>query len=102
MYFLICAVILKIFIGMNIIKIPTLTAEKITTIKNEDNFSSLSVIRQHPPLLWAFWLGIVGLLLFIFFNVKRKQRIINVVKPNVNTTVNFTETVGRLVSSEKK
>ena len=67
----------------------------------EDNFSSLSVIRQHPPLLWAFWLGIIGLLLFILFNAKRKQRIINVVKPNINTTVNFTETVGRLYLQKK-
>lgn len=68
---------------------------------NNDNFSSLSVIRQHPPLLWAFWLGIIGLLLFILFNAKRKQRIINVVKPNINTTVNFTETVGRLYLQKK-
>ncbi|HEY5406102.1 MAG TPA: hypothetical protein VIJ92_03405 [Ginsengibacter sp.] len=68
---------------------------------NEDNFSSLSVIRQHPPLLWAFWLGIIGLLLFILFNAKRKQRIIDVVKPNINTTVNFTETVGRLYLQKK-
>ena len=69
--------------------------------KEEDNFSSLSVIRQHPPLLWAFWLGILALLLFILFNMKRKQRVINVIKPNVNTTVNFTETVGRLYLQKK-
>ena len=25
--------------------------------KDDNDFSSLSVIRQHPPLLWAFWLG---------------------------------------------
>ncbi len=66
-----------------------------------DNFSALSVINQHPPLLWAFWLTIVGLLLFIFFNIKRKQRIINIVKPNTNTTVTFTETVGRLYLQKK-
>ena len=52
-------------------------------------------------MLWAFWLGIIGLLLFILFNAKRKQRIINVVKPNINTTVNFTETVGRLYLQKK-
>ncbi|KAA9041296.1 DUF4350 domain-containing protein [Ginsengibacter hankyongi] len=69
--------------------------------KDDNNFSSLSVIRQHPPLLWAFWLAIIGLLLFILFNVKRKQRIIDVIKPNVNTTVNFTETVGRLYLQKK-
>ena len=67
----------------------------------EDNFSSLSVINQHPPLLWAFWLAIAGLLLYMFFNVKRKQRVINIVKPNANTTVTFTETVGRLYLQKK-
>ena len=69
--------------------------------RTEDNFSSLSVIRQHPPLLWAFWLAIAGLLLYILFNVKRKQRVINIVKPNANTTVTFTETVGRLYLQKK-
>jgi hypothetical protein len=69
--------------------------------KDDDTFSSLSVIKQHPSLLWAFWLGIIGLLLFIFFNVKRRQRIVDVVKPNVNTTVNFTETVGQLYLQKK-
>lgn len=67
----------------------------------DDNFSSLNVIKQHPPLLWAFWIAIVGLFLFILFNIKRKQRIIPVVKPNVNTTVTFTETVGRLYLQKK-
>jgi hypothetical protein len=69
--------------------------------RTEDNFSSLSVIRQHPPLLWAFWLAIVGLLLYLLFNIKRKQRVINIVKPNANTTLGFTETVGRLYLQKK-
>ncbi len=64
--------------------------------KGDDDFSTLNVIRQHSSLLWAFWLGVAGMLLFVFFNVKRKQKIIPVVKPNVNTSVTFTETVGRL------
>lgn len=69
--------------------------------KNNDDFSSLSVIKKNPPLLWAFWLGIIGLLLFIIFNIKRKQKPIEIIKPNVNTTVTFTETVGRLYLQKK-
>jgi hypothetical protein len=68
---------------------------------SDDNFSSLRVISQHPPLLWAFWLAIAGLLLYILFNIKRKQKAINIVKPNANTTVTFTETVGRLYLQKK-
>ncbi|MEO8412777.1 MAG: DUF4350 domain-containing protein [Ginsengibacter sp.] len=67
----------------------------------DDSFSTLSVINQNPPLLWAFWLAIIGLLLFISFNIKRKQRVINMVYPYANTTVTFTETVGRLYLQKK-
>ena len=63
---------------------------------NKNQFSSLKVINQNPPLLLAFWLSVVALLLYILINIKRKQRVINEVEPNKNTTVAFAETVGRL------
>ena len=74
---------------------------KNNSSKADNDFSSLSVIRQHSSLLWAFWLTVIGLLLFIFFNIKRKQRAIDIIKPNINTTVSFTETVGRLYLQKK-
>lgn len=64
-------------------------------------FSSLDEILKHPPLAAAFWLLLVMLLLYIFFGIKRRQRIIEVVKPNENTTVTFTETIGRLYLQKK-
>jgi hypothetical protein len=70
-------------------------------LKNNDQFSSLEVIKENPPLLWAFYLALAALLLFILFNIKRKQRVIEVIKPNKNTTVAFTETVGRLYLQHK-
>jgi hypothetical protein len=68
---------------------------------NKDPFSSLKVIKQNPPLLWAFWLSIIALLLYILVNIKRRQRVINELEPNTNTTVAFTETVGRLYLQKK-
>jgi hypothetical protein len=70
-------------------------------LNNTDQFSSLHVIMQNPPLLWAFYIALAGILLFVFFNIKRKQRVIEVLKPNKNTTVAFTETVGRLYLQQK-
>ena len=67
----------------------------------KEKFSSFDVIRKNPPLLWAFWLAIIALLLYILVNIKRKQRVINEIKPNTNTTVTFTETVGRLYLQKK-
>ena len=70
-------------------------------LHNTDQFSSLHVIMQNPPLLWAFYIALAGLMLFVIFNIKRKQRLIEVIKPNNNTTVAFTETIGRLYLQQK-
>ncbi len=69
--------------------------------QDKKEFSSFNVINKYPALLWAFWLSLISILLFVLFNMKRKQRIINEVKPNINTTVTFTETVGRLYLQKK-
>jgi len=73
----------------------------INNSTNNDNFSTLKVINQNPPLKWAFYIGIAGILLFVLFTVKRKQRIIETVKPNTNSSVAFTETIGRLYLQQK-
>jgi hypothetical protein len=70
-------------------------------LDNDDHFSSLNVINQNPPLRWAFYIALAGILLFILFNIKRKQRIIEMIKPNTNATVAFTETIGRLYLQQK-
>ncbi|MGG9972253.1 DUF4350 domain-containing protein [Ferruginibacter sp. SUN002] len=58
--------------------------------------SSLDFLLKYPSLKWAFWLTLLLLFVYIFFGGKRRQRIIEVTEPNKNTTVAFTETVGRL------
>ena len=70
-------------------------------LNHDDKFSSFQVIKQNPPLLWAFYIALTGILLFVLFNIKRKQRKTEVIKPNKNTTVEFTETVGRLYLQHK-
>jgi hypothetical protein len=56
----------------------------------------LRYIISQPALKWALYLSLGALVLFIAFEAKRKQRIIPVIKPLTNTTLEFTETVGRL------
>ena len=68
---------------------------------DEKKFSSLRVIKQYPPLMWAFTIALTGMLLYIFFNIKRKQRAIKMIIPNTNATAAFTETVGRLYFQHK-
>ncbi|MGC4103958.1 DUF4350 domain-containing protein [Ferruginibacter sp.] len=68
---------------------------------NSNSFSSLGEILSHPALAWAFWLLLLLLLLYVLFEGKRRQRIIEKRKPNENTTVTFTETIGRLYLQKK-
>jgi predicted nucleic acid-binding protein len=56
---------------------------------------------KHPPLAAAFWLSLLMLTLYIAFGSKRRQRVIPPIKPNENTTVTFTETIGRLYLQKK-
>ena len=70
--------------------------------KNSDrDFSTFSEIMKHPPLKAAFWLATILLFLYILYSGKRLQRIIQQLKPNENTTVTFTETIGRLYLQKK-
>lgn len=65
------------------------------------DFSALGVIKSHPPLWYGFLLAVALLLLFVLFNIRRKQRLINVIKPVENNTVQFAETIGQLYLQKK-
>ena len=68
---------------------------------NGKSFSSFSVILANNALAWAFWLCLLLLLLYILFAGKRRQRIVEKIKPNENSTVAFAETIGRLYLQKK-
>lgn len=56
----------------------------------------LRFILTNEPLSWAYYITIITLLLFMIFEAKRKQRIIPVIKPLANTTLEFVSTIGNL------
>lgn len=58
--------------------------------------SPLRFILGNSSLKWAYITALAFLLLYILFRGKRTQRIIPVIEPLKNSTVEFTETVGRL------
>ncbi|MBC8109799.1 MAG: DUF4350 domain-containing protein, partial [Verrucomicrobia bacterium] len=61
---------------------------------SEESDSPVRFILATPTLRWAYYILIGAVLIFIIFEAKRKQRIIPVVQPLANTTLEFTETVG--------
>lgn len=56
----------------------------------------LSVLFQYPSTKWAFILLIVTLLIYVLFESKRKQNIIDEIPIVENSSVSFAQTVGRL------
>jgi len=62
--------------------------------------SPLRYIMSQPALKWAWYLFLIGILIFIIFNAKRKQRIVPILKPLPNLTLDFTKTIGNLYYQE--
>ncbi|MEQ1588560.1 MAG: DUF4350 domain-containing protein [Cyclobacteriaceae bacterium] len=58
--------------------------------------SPLRFVLTNEPLRWAYYISIISLLLFMIFEAKRKQRIIPIIKPLTNTTLEFIATIGNL------
>lgn len=51
-------------------------------------------------LKWALWIAVIALVIYILFHIKRRQRIIPVIEPLRNTTLDFTETVSAVYFSQ--
>lgn len=58
--------------------------------------SPFRYLLSQEPLRYALWIGIIGTLIYLFWYGKRKQRIIPIVMPITNTTLEFAHTVGTL------
>ncbi len=79
----------------------TLIWDEHNTIGDADKQSPLSVIFKYDAFRWAYYLALAGLVLFVLFEMKRRQRIIPVVEPLKNSSVEFAEVVGRVYYEQR-
>jgi hypothetical protein len=56
----------------------------------------MRVFLKTPVLQWAYYISIFSLLLFVLYEIKRRQRIIPVIEPLPNSTLDFVNVVGQL------
>jgi hypothetical protein len=63
--------------------------------------SNFGVIWDNLATRTAFLLCILALVVYILFEMKRRQKIIPIIKPLDNSSVAFTETIGRLYYNNK-
>jgi len=75
--------------------LPIVWDELANKGRNESR-TPLRFILQQPPLKWAWYISFAMVLLILFFNGKRRQRAIPIVKPPSNDSLEFIETMGQL------
>jgi len=56
----------------------------------------LRFVLLNEPLSWAYYITLISLVVFMIFEMKRRQRIIPVIPPLSNTTLEFVSTIGDL------
>ena len=69
--------------------------------EDDGSFSTLGTLMKYPSLSRAFFISLGLLLLYIFFNSKRRQRIIPVIRPAENNSIAFTEAIAGLYLGKK-
>lgn len=64
--------------------------------------SPLYILLQNRALKWAYYFALIGSVLFIIFEGKRKQRAIPVVEPLKNQTYEYSGTIADLYLEQKQ
>ncbi len=58
--------------------------------------SPLAYVLANPPLKWAWYLSLFFIGLYLLFRAKRQQRVIPIIEPVENTSLDFVKTIGSL------
>ncbi|MBL4664026.1 MAG: DUF4350 domain-containing protein [Flavobacteriaceae bacterium] len=65
------------------------------------NISPLHILLNNRYLKWAYYFVLIGAVLFILFQGKRKQRSIPIIKPLVNKSYEYTQTISGMYFDKK-
>jgi hypothetical protein len=80
---------------------PQIKKSKYSNQDDEDSTSIFKFFLEHKTLTWFLIVSFIGVLLFMLFNARRKQRAIPVINPLENTTIAFTQTIASLYLKEQ-
>jgi hypothetical protein len=61
-----------------------------------EDASPLRVFFNNPALQWAYYLSLFSMVIYIVYELKRRQRIIPVIEPLQNSTLDFVTVVGQV------
>lgn len=75
---------------------PTLYWDQYQNHDIPEDDSPLRVLFSNDSLRWAYYISLLTTLIFILFEIKRRQRIIPIADPLQNTTLDFVRVVGQV------
>lgn len=65
-----------------------------------ESASPMRFILEKPALRYAWYIFLFGMLFFVIFHAKRKQRVVPVIEPLKNSSAEFVKTIGNLYLQE--
>jgi hypothetical protein len=63
--------------------------------------SPMRVFFAHPSLQWAYYISLFSLAIFVLYEMKRRQRIIPIIEPLKNSSVDFAQVVGQVYYEQR-
>jgi hypothetical protein len=85
-----------IFKSLSYLKVRDLIWDEYYKEVNKYQSTPIRYILSQPALKWGYFTLVISLIFFVIFKGRRDQRIIPVIKPLANTTLEFVNTVGNL------
>lgn len=70
--------------------------------KEMEQITPLRYFLTQTPLKWSVYLSLISLVLFMCFTARRRQRVIPLIYPLRNTTLDFVKQIGTLYHQDKK
>jgi hypothetical protein len=70
--------------------------DELNTAGVGGNQSPLALLFRYSSLSWAYYLSMAAILLFVLFEMKRRQRIIPVIEPLTNSSAAFVKLIAQV------
>jgi len=89
-------------ISLSYLKNPkSIIWDQYYTQDREGSESPMRVFLNNTQLRWAFYIAFFTMVFFVLYEMKRRQRIIPVIEPLANTTVEFANVVGQVYYEQR-
>ncbi len=90
-----------IYTALSYLPVQTTIWDEYYKVGRQEIATPLRYILSVTSLRWAYYLTILSTFIFVISAGKRRQRIIPVINPLINTTLEFARTVGRLYYQQR-